>query len=482
MIKVEAVVIRERVETVSTRSRNRQGTSGHSGRGDRPRPPARISPSTAGASSSRGPAEGAASRSWSRTRSQVQSSMRSPRCPSGGESGDGSSGRLRSRTSRTTHRDEARGGGTRMTTKDLMIATSTVWVIVAAILVMFMQAGFAFLEAGLTRMKNRGTLLPRRPGPRYRIARLLPVRLRDRVRRRWNGLVGGGSVRALVRDAARDRRLPFSWFASIPAGAATSSRSSSRPSRSRSSGAPWPNGPSLRLLRLRRRLHARLLGRLALDLAPGRLVVRPRDAGLRRLDRRSLPGALAALAGAILLGPRIGVRPGREAERDPGPQHGVRDARRVDPLVRLVRFNPGSTLGVVTGPDRLLRLRRIDDDTSRAAGAIGAVTVAWIVFEEARPVDDAERRHRGIGCRDRSGRFVAPVGRDHHRSRCGRIAVSGVLRVERIRIDDPIGPSPSTVCRSLGNARNPDLRGAGTGREPGHRSGRALVHGQLPPP
>ena len=43
-----------------------------------------------------------------------------------------------------------------MTTKELAIAASTIWVIVAAILVMFMQAGFAFLEAGLTRMKNAG--------------------------------------------------------------------------------------------------------------------------------------------------------------------------------------------------------------------------------------------------------------------------------------------------------------------------------------
>ena len=43
-----------------------------------------------------------------------------------------------------------------MTTKELTIATSTVWVLIAAILVMFMQAGFAFLEAGLTRMKNVG--------------------------------------------------------------------------------------------------------------------------------------------------------------------------------------------------------------------------------------------------------------------------------------------------------------------------------------
>src|SRR6266498_5130406 len=41
-----------------------------------------------------------------------------------------------------------------MPSKDLIIAANTIWVVVAAVLVMFMQAGFAFLEAGLTRMKN----------------------------------------------------------------------------------------------------------------------------------------------------------------------------------------------------------------------------------------------------------------------------------------------------------------------------------------
>src|SRR2546428_12065016 len=41
-----------------------------------------------------------------------------------------------------------------MSNPQLLIAANTVWVVVAAILVMFMQAGFAFLEAGLTRMKN----------------------------------------------------------------------------------------------------------------------------------------------------------------------------------------------------------------------------------------------------------------------------------------------------------------------------------------
>src|SRR3954469_10908396 len=41
-----------------------------------------------------------------------------------------------------------------MSNSQLLIAANTLWVVVAAVLVMFMQAGFAFLEAGLTRMKN----------------------------------------------------------------------------------------------------------------------------------------------------------------------------------------------------------------------------------------------------------------------------------------------------------------------------------------
>ena len=43
-----------------------------------------------------------------------------------------------------------------MSNEELLFAVSTVWVVVAAVLVIFMQAGFAFLEAGLTRMKNVG--------------------------------------------------------------------------------------------------------------------------------------------------------------------------------------------------------------------------------------------------------------------------------------------------------------------------------------
>ena len=39
------------------------------------------------------------------------------------------------------------------------VAINTLWVVVAGLLVMFMQAGFAFLEIGFSRGKNAGTIV-----------------------------------------------------------------------------------------------------------------------------------------------------------------------------------------------------------------------------------------------------------------------------------------------------------------------------------
>ena len=41
----------------------------------------------------------------------------------------------------------------------LEVGINSVWVLVAGILVMFMQAGFAFLEIGFSRGKNAGTVV-----------------------------------------------------------------------------------------------------------------------------------------------------------------------------------------------------------------------------------------------------------------------------------------------------------------------------------
>jgi Amt family ammonium transporter len=47
------------------------------------------------------------------------------------------------------------------TIKDIGPAVETIWVVVAAVLVLFMQAGFLLLEVGFSRMKNAGTVVPK---------------------------------------------------------------------------------------------------------------------------------------------------------------------------------------------------------------------------------------------------------------------------------------------------------------------------------
>ncbi len=46
-----------------------------------------------------------------------------------------------------------------ITTEEVAVAVNAVWVVVAAILVMFMQPGFALVEAGFTRAKNAGNII-----------------------------------------------------------------------------------------------------------------------------------------------------------------------------------------------------------------------------------------------------------------------------------------------------------------------------------
>jgi Amt family ammonium transporter len=47
------------------------------------------------------------------------------------------------------------------TLPDVATGVETTWVVVAAVFVMFMQAGFLFLEIGFSRMKNAGTIVPK---------------------------------------------------------------------------------------------------------------------------------------------------------------------------------------------------------------------------------------------------------------------------------------------------------------------------------
>ena len=189
-------------------------------------------------------------------------------------------------------------------------------------------------------------------------------------------------------------------------------------------------------------------------------------------------GALAALAGALLLGPRIG-KFGRDGKPNAIPGHNMAfvDARRDHPLVRLVRLQPGL--------DARRRHRRqigyfayvaLTTNLAAAAGVLGAVITSWIVIKKPdlsmmlNGVDRGARRdHRRV-------RVRRAVGRDRDRRRRRRRSPSlGVLarRADRHRRPDRRGRGARHVGR-LGNARDRHLRGARARGQPCDRHGRAL--------
>ena len=107
-----------------------------------------------------------------------------------------------------------------MSTKELAFAASTIWVVLAAILVIFMQAGFSFLEAGLTRMKNVGHIAAKN----VLILAIVSivyylVGFGMAFGDGGNGIVGGSGFVPSVDELLSIGQAPFSWFSAIPGAA-----------------------------------------------------------------------------------------------------------------------------------------------------------------------------------------------------------------------------------------------------------------------
>src|SRR6059058_2222456 len=107
-----------------------------------------------------------------------------------------------------------------MTRAELTIAASTIWVVLAAVLVMFMQAGFALLEAGLTRMKNVGHIAAKNVLI-FALASIVYYLVGFGIAfgDGGNGLVGGSGFLPTFDELLTIGKAPFSWFGEIPASA-----------------------------------------------------------------------------------------------------------------------------------------------------------------------------------------------------------------------------------------------------------------------
>src|SRR5256885_5338309 len=264
--------------------------------------------------------------------------------------------------------------------KDLLIAASTIWVVVTAVLVMFRQAGFAFLEAGLTRMKNAGHIAGKNVlifGIGSIVYYLVGFGLAFGD---GNAIIGTAGFVPSVTDLISVGQKPFDWFSEIPGAA----------------GYLFEvvfAGVSLAIVWGAMAERAKLWVYFVFGIwftltysvvshwiwSPHGWLFKHGMQDFAGSTVGHYQGALAAPAGALRLGPRIG-KFGHDGRANPIPGHNMPYAV----LGTLILwfgwfgFNPGSTLGVVTGKHiGYFGYVALTTNVAAAAGALGGVGAAW---------------------------------------------------------------------------------------------------------
>ncbi|MFQ5731179.1 MAG: ammonium transporter [Planctomycetaceae bacterium] len=161
-------------------------------------------------------------------------------------------------------------------------------------------------------------------------------------------------------------------------------------------------------------------------------------------------GGWCALAGAIVLGPRLGKY--RNGKTVPIPGHNI-------PLAALgvfilwlgwFGFNPGSTTAVRDGGASFAYIA-VTTNLAAAAGALGAMVTAWIKFQKPDPSFALNGALAGLvaitaGCDVMTPALAVVTGLV-----AGVIVVFSVLLLDKLKIDDPVGAvSVHGVCGMWG--------------------------------
>jgi Amt family ammonium transporter len=329
-----------------------------------------------------------------------------------------------------------------MKTQDLAIAASTIWVIFAAVLVMFMQAGFAFLEAGLTRMKNVGHVAAKNVLI-FALASIVYYLVGFGIAfgDGGNGLVGGSGFAPSVDSLLAVGQAPFSWFTSIPGAAgylfevvfcavSLAIVWGAMAERTKlwvyfafgivftllySFVSHWVWSPD-----------GWLFAKGMQDFAGSTVV--------------HYQGALAGLAGALLLGPRIG-KFDRDGKPNAIPGHNM--AYTTLGVIILwfgwFGFNPGSTLSVDFGGVGFFAYVALNTNLAAAAGVLGAVITSWLVIKKPDLSMMLNGAIAALVAITAACAFVAPWAAIVIGFVAGGIVVVGVLAVEKVGLDDPVG-------------------------------------------
>jgi Amt family ammonium transporter len=318
---------------------------------------------------------------------------------------------------------------------DVTVAVETLWVVVAAVLVMLMQLGFMFLEVGFSRMKNAGTIVPKVLA-NFSIAALCYWAVGFALAFGGSGWLAG--THGTFLDTANGDLFP-----------AMSLSAATVPAKfffqfvfcAVSLAIVW--GTTLERIKFGAYLiYAVIFSSVIYPIIShwifggGWLQA---NFGMQDFAGSTvvhLIGATGALAALLLLGPRQG-KYGRDGKPNVIPGHSM-------PLVGLAvlilwfgwfGFNPGSTLGAIGG--RFAEVAVVTN-LAAAAGVLGAMATIWLL---TRTFDIGMTGNGAIAA---LVAITAPSGYVEFWAApiiglvAGVIVVASVIAIDRV-LDDPVG-------------------------------------------
>ncbi|WP_129670594.1 ammonium transporter [Candidatus Chloroploca sp. Khr17] len=329
--------------------------------------------------------------------------------------------------------------------EEMVVALDTMWLLLAAFLVFFMQAGFALLEAGATRSKNAVNILMKNLMD-FCIGALTFWMIG------WGfayGASAGGFIGVdqffLGYDAAEAGGVPIlaSWlFQVVFAGTAATIVSGAMAERTKFSS------------------YLIVSALMAVLIYP--VVVHWVWSGAGWLTAIGFTdfagstvvhsvGGWAALMGAIVLGARIG-RFSKDGKSQPIPGHNVS-------LVGLgvfilwlgwFGFNPGSQLALSSQADaNAVALVAVNTTLAAAAAAMATVILTWIRTGKPDAGLTLNSVVGGLVAITAACAFVTPVGAIIIGLVAGPLLVFSTSWLESLKIDDPVGAVPAHLVNGV---------------------------------
>jgi Amt family ammonium transporter len=323
---------------------------------------------------------------------------------------------------------------------ELTRGLNTLWILITAFLVFWMQAGFALVEAGLTRAKNTTNILFKNLIDFvFATAAFWAFGYAFMYGSTAAGWIGtSGFFISGGEDVVGVPVLAFWFFQLVFAGTAATIVSGAMAERTKFSAYL---------------IYSFFISAIIYPIAghwiwgAGWLWTLPFGAGFRDFAGSTVVhsvGGWLSLIGAIVLGPRIG-RFAKDGKAVAIPGHSITLATLGVFILWLgwFGFNPGSQLAIQGGNADAVALVAANTNIAAAAGALAAMIISWLFVAKKPDLGTTlNGTLAGLVAITAPCAYVTPLNSIFIGAIGGAIVVYGALLLEKLKIDDPVSAVP----------------------------------------